>query len=501
MRKIYKKHTSADLIIKKIICIATCFTVAVSAQSAEKRAVSIPLLQKAPYEHLFGSRIQRTMSQLAGSNKAQRNKVKILFYGQSIVNAMHWQDIIAELKERYPHAEIIAENRAIGGFTAPKLVRTATHDIYPFYPDLIVFHDYTANSGEWERMIHNIRKYTTAEIMIFTHHIAMAKNQKTRTESDDTDSAMIRTIAQKYNCELVEVRKEWKNYLNEHQLDPYEFLLGDKEHPNVHPNAKGHTLLAQMVMRHFRENTTASGGWFNMVRKYEARRAIEEKDDEITFSGKPWSVIPGGIMGNSSNSHLRMSFKGNRIDIVSASYSGILGTAKILIDGKALKTYPSLYHATRPSKAHQVWYPAIKRVTLGLEPVAEEWTVKITKMNDDGESFEFSLSGSVTGWDGNGSSRDNFVSNSGRITIMASDFTIIETQNYKQIPCPENFKITWEVKEAFQACLKLPRWRTQTTLFQGLKNGKHLLEIIPNDNGALPIESLIVYHPPIEDGV
>jgi hypothetical protein len=467
-------------------------------KAADRRAVPIKLLPQAPEEHFFGSRIQRTMTLLASSNKQAKNRIKILFYGQSIVGGMYWQDIVAELKNRYPYANIIAENRAIGGFAAPKLVRVAVHDLYPFYPDLVVFHDYTAKSGEWERMIYNIRKYTTAEIMIFTHQIATAKRQQARTSGDDSDSAMIRYIAQKYNCELVEVRKEWKNYLKIHKLEPYEFLLGDKQHPNVHPNAKGHTLLAQMVMRHFRENTVASGGWFNIVRTHEARRAVEEKNDEITFPGKPWSSITEGILGDSSKNCLKLTFYGNRVDIVSASYSGKLGTAKILVDGKELKTYSELYYVTRPSKAYHVWYPAIKRVTLGENPIAEKWTLEISKMSNDGKSFKFSISGSVTGSDGHGSNKADFVSKSGRIKIKASDFTIIETQKYKREPCPKNFKVTWEVKQAFQSIWKPTRWKKRVTLFQGLTNGKHLLEIIPENNGIIPIKSLIVYNPPLK---
>jgi hypothetical protein len=35
------------------------------------------------------------------------------------------------------------------------------------------------------------------------------------------------------------------------------------------------------------------------------------------------------------------------------------------------------------------------------------------------------------------------------------------------------------------------------TLAKGLSNGSHTLEIIPNGDGAVPIESIVVHEPPL----
>ena len=84
-----------------------------------------------PHEELFGSRIQRTMTLLQTSTPVRRNKVKILFYGQSIV-AGDWYGIIEKnLRERFPFADLEIKNLAIGGHTAPVLVRCAAQDVYP----------------------------------------------------------------------------------------------------------------------------------------------------------------------------------------------------------------------------------------------------------------------------------------------------------------------------------------------------------------------------------
>jgi hypothetical protein len=476
----------------------------IMTEKTDTSTASIQQITSVPDEKFFGARIQRTMTLLKTSNSKRKRTVKILFYGQSIVMGMHWRAIIAELERRYPYADIVVENRAIGGFTAPSLVRSAIHDLYSYYPDLVIFHVYTANTGHWERIIYNIRKYTTAEIMIYTHTVASAADLPSRTKSDDIDSDMIRYIAQKYNCELVEVRNEWKKHLLNNNLKEKD-LMGDGIHPNVHPNDEGHALLAQMVLRHFHYNTVFPGGWFNTVKTYEAKRALEEsaEDDEIILSGSSWKASGFGVVASSPKDVLKLNFTGNRVDVAMMPYKGRTGSAKILIDGKKTSAFETMYTCTRPTPAHKVIWPAVKRITLGKNPVPEKWSLVITKISDDAKDFTFELTGSVTGIDGKGSNKRRFVSNSGRIIINPKDFMIETAQTYRKIKCPSNFKISWEVKPMF-----VDTWKPSPnqgkavdntfTLFQGLENRKHTLEIIPNGDGKIPIKSIIVYTPPLK---
>ncbi len=473
-----------------------------SAEENDATELKSKALPPALNEAFFGARIQRTMTLLSTSNERLKRSVKILFYGQSVVAGMHWEEIIYELQKRFPYTDIISENRAIGGYTAPSLVRPAVHDLYPFYPDLVIFHVYSAYTGEWERIIHDIRKYTTAEIMVFTHHVADRSDRhdlQWRTKRDDENSDMIRYIAQKYNCELVEVREEWKNYLKVNGLEQTALL---RDH--VHPNSEGHNILAQLILRHFRLNTFSPGGWYNTVKTYEIRRAIEEKNDRITFTGIPWQSTENGAVAKVKGNSVKLEFTGNRVDVVSFPYSGKLGTAKVLIDERPPSTFPELYYCTRPSRAHSVWWPAIRRVTLGPNPVAEKWTLTITKINDDADDFEFELEGSASGKDGRGNNKEQFISDSGRIIIQPEDFTIRSAQNYKKTKCPANFTVTWEVKPNFvdiwQPRQKAdPAMRNIDTLFQGAKNVKHTLELVPNGDGVLPVSSIIVHTPPLKE--
>src|SRR3954469_17586099 len=118
----------------------------------------------------LGRGIQRTLRLLATSTPAHRNTVKVLFYGQSITEQRWSQQVADYLKRQFPNANLIIENRAIGGFASQLLVKTAETDLYPFYPDLLIFHVYGSHL-EYENIIRRVRERTTAEILIQTDHI------------------------------------------------------------------------------------------------------------------------------------------------------------------------------------------------------------------------------------------------------------------------------------------------------------------------------------------
>lgn len=80
----------------------------------------------------YGRHIQRTMRLLAESTPEKRNTVRVLFYGQSISEQAWWKIVADDLRARFPNANLIIENRALGGFAAQMLVRTAETDLYPF---------------------------------------------------------------------------------------------------------------------------------------------------------------------------------------------------------------------------------------------------------------------------------------------------------------------------------------------------------------------------------
>ena len=89
----------------------------------------------------WGRNIQRTMRLLATSTPQKRNTVRVLFYGQSITEQRWCQAVADDLRARFPYANLVIENRALGGFGSQMLVKTSETDLYPFYPDLVIFRD------------------------------------------------------------------------------------------------------------------------------------------------------------------------------------------------------------------------------------------------------------------------------------------------------------------------------------------------------------------------
>ncbi|MFO0928320.1 MAG: hypothetical protein U0736_14990 [Gemmataceae bacterium] len=66
----------------------------------------------------YGRNIARSMYLMATSTPQSRNTVRVLFYGQSITEQDWTRRVAADLRRRFPHAHLVIENRAIGGFAA-----------------------------------------------------------------------------------------------------------------------------------------------------------------------------------------------------------------------------------------------------------------------------------------------------------------------------------------------------------------------------------------------
>ena len=430
---------------------------------AQEPAAEIPPPKPAADESAFGAKIARTMTDLATSTPEQRKPVRLLFYGQSITR-QPWSDAIGKrLKKEFPNADFSFDNRALGGFGAERLIRTAVADLYPPYPDLVIFHVYGGVGGELEEIIANIRKLTTAEIVLATHHIDAGPDSAQK--ANDQSSQLIRDLAAKYDCELVEVREEWRQYMADNQLKPQD-LLRD----TVHLNDKGCKLMEALVWRHLRYN----------------KNFANPHADEI----KTVPVQPA------ADGSIKVAFTGNRVDLVQNPTDKPRGTARILIDGQPPSANPKAYTITKPSTANEVWWPAVYTVGIQTMPLLEDWTLKFTEVSEDAKKFKYQVTGSKTGPDGEGSSEGKFISNSGRVVIDPKDFGIEWAQQVSKKPCPPGFEIKWSVVPMFQDIYN-PK-QDRPTVVQLIENGPHTLEIIPNGDGVVPVNAIRVFQPTIQ---
>ncbi len=147
----------------------------------------------------------------------------------------------------------------------------------------------------------------------------------------ETTSQMIRDLAVKYDCELVDVRKEWKEYINDNQVDP-QSLLKD----TVHLSDKGCWLMEQLVWRHF---------------KYDPSFPLPDADWISTQSVEP-----------DANGMIKVKWFGNRVDVIAAKQA--IRHCKSPHRWSTPSSDPLAYTATRTSEASGVWWLPFIRLEL-----------------------------------------------------------------------------------------------------------------------------------------
>ncbi len=431
----------------------------------------------------LGRGIQRTMALFANSSPQHHNTVRILFYGQSITEQDWWHEVADDLKRRFPDADLQIENRALGGFSSQLLVKTAESDLYPFYPDLMIFHVYGAHNN-YEDIIRNTRERTTAEVLIQTDHVT---NDADLTE--ETDPAKLRpdgkiwnsfmnylwlpTVAKKYGCALLDQRNLWKEYLRDYHV-PAASLLKD----GVHQNAYGNYLMAELV------------------KPYLVRR----KDSPIDpLNCAAVRTVPVGKGLTWQKGRLTLPFEGNRVDVVLKP--GPAPAAQVRIDGKKPSEIPELYTFTRALATPGGKWPVILKLGWEKPRLLETWTLDVTKDPANPQRFTFTLTGSKTGPDGEGASDQRFVSKSGRVVIEPADWNVDYSLALPGIkPPPTRFAVHWNVVPLFQDEITAPEKHDRTrettlTVAQGLTNGKHVLEILGSP--VTPVGAVRIYRPSV----
>ena len=186
--------------IRHSLLLSLCGALAVSAAQP---AAPFPAPKNLGDPATLGLNIQRTMTLLATSTPVQRNTVRVLFYGQSITEQEWTKEVTADLRRRFPNANLLIENRAIGGHSSQLLVKTAEADLYPFQPDLMIFYVYGSHT-DYESIIRRTRERTTAEILMQTDHAT-----KDSDLTEPTDPAKVSPA-------------QWNSFMN------YKFLPRDR---------------------------------------------------------------------------------------------------------------------------------------------------------------------------------------------------------------------------------------------------------------------------------
>ncbi len=442
------------------------------------RSQTYPPVPIAPDPSRFGMGIQRTMTLLATSTPSHRNTVRVLFYGQSITE-QDWSRQVGDwLRQTYPNANLVIENRAIGGHSSQLLWRTAEADLYPFQPDLLIFHVYGSHL-DYEKIIRRVLQRTTAEVLLQSDHITKPEEladpttlptPTTKDWSAWWNQLFLPDLAKRLgHVELLDQRVLWRQYLNENHLAPSQ-LLRD----GVHLNAWGCYVMAKLVEQHLVYHPAAPRSSSPMVQDVKPH----------------WR-------GN----RLEMDFTGNRVDLISLK-TDAGKKIRVLIDGKTPSAFPELYGVTRVSPWPESSWPLILRTTAKMPLQLEDWTVSFHNASKDGKSFEFEVVGSKTGPDGGGRNDVPFVSHSGRVVIEPEDWNLAYCRAVFKSAIPADLKATWSVVPHFEDEPTLPAVGDSTseavvTVAQGLTNGLHHLLLERESGGSPKLKSIRVYRPPM----
>ena len=410
--------------------------------------------------------IQRTLARMAASTPDKPATVRWMFYGQSIT-AQPWTKLVEQdLARRFPSVNFVFHKPAIGGFTSPALIRTAEHDLYPWYPDLLVFHVY-GPVDKYEEIIRNVRARTTAEIVLWTSHLSAKETLDTNPDVNERIVA-IREIAKRHDCMLIDVRNKWIAHLQEHNLEP-SALLRD----GVHLNDGGVKLLASFV----------------------APELVHDPSLQTTPQAGNVTEIPldSPAVRQDEAGNATLTFTGNRVVAVSGGAGEV--SVDVLLDGEQMSGRRELWAATRPSTAPQMWMPAIKQVSFENTPVTEGWTLTcLPDSTPDAKRVHFRVDGSITGEDGEGLSDERFVSRSGRVVIDPADWHLAWCLSYKKLQLRDGFQIKWKTYPLFTARYEPQPAGTETVLVQNCANGKHQLTL-RGSAGRAGIAAFRVYAP------
>jgi len=382
-------------------------------------------------------KIARTLSIIRSSTPNDRKVLKVLFYGQSITKSGWDKAVIEHWHQQYPNTIFVTQNRALGGFPSQALVRTTEQDIEAFYPDLIIFHVY-GDHRAYEKIIRLFRSLTAADVLVQTDHgdvmpdppceeglhltlshLPGCKGRlwyRQQMWNDEMSYHRIPAFAKKYGLALEPQRDWWREYLIRTGTRP-----GDLLQDEIHPNERGKQLIAEFFNRYFD----------GLVSQYNA-----EKAQDVT------AMTPSHADRASGNEVVQ--FEGSRLELISEK--PLPAWPQVTVDGQSPANLDGCYQVSRASSVGTVpdW-PALRRITLQHDHLAEDWTTTLAEFSSDQKSFTFTVQGSRSGAEGSGRSDQRFVSRLGNLEIEPDDWMIERAWEHSHQAIHAPFQVSWSV--------------------------------------------------------
>lgn len=429
--------------------------------------------------------IQRTMHLLAESTPHDRNTVRVLVYGQSLSAQDWWLLVKRHLEKKFPNANLIMENKAIGGFASQFLIKTVRRDILDFYPDLVIFHVF-GSDHYYEQVLKQMRSLTSTEIMIWN-------DPQNQPEPDPWHEKMsyefIPEFALKYKCMLIDLRTPIREFIKEKR-----FVYADEyTRDGLHFNEKGCELLAQHIIPNFIYDPDLEPDPDHLLTVYQVGKDVQWED---------------GV--------LKIDFTGNRVDIVTSMTWGNSDSCSIFIDGRKPSEIAEAYNHTRPNdNGDKGWIWSVGapvRIQRKAPWTHENFNLIYDSVDYKSRFFTFHIIGSESGYEGKGNNREDFISRSGRVFIQAhevndslsGDWHVFRSHDVTGFTVEKGYETRWETylmgSDYFVPQPKEDRGiENSTTLFKGIPNRRHQLRLVRIGEKVPDILRIKVYKPLIID--
>ncbi len=419
----------------------------------------------------IGQNTSRTLHRLQSSTSDPGDTIKILVYGQSISEQDWWLSVRDHLTAEFPHTILRMENRSIGGFASQILYKTVEMDVASYYPDLVLLHIF-GDPVYYDSVLYTIRSRTTAEVAIMTDHYTGP-----HAWSDTMSYHILPALAEKYKCDVIQIRHAWKRFLEDNRIKPG-MLLSDE----VHLNDYGNLVMAGLVGSYFKTRVRAVGDPFGLVTK---------------------TAFPG--VTHWEGDTLKLAFTGNRVDVVLDSFQS--GFCRVLIDGLPPSAYSGTFYMSRPvDSTGRKWpweLPGMIRVRHAKPWLNEQWQCTFTRAEIPYDTFSFEIRGTLTGEEGSGTSVSRFESRSGRVIIEpgdaeeGGDWHLKRSYRITGARVNSGDRIRWRTYSISCDTLPtLPAGKSGTfTLFQGIPNTAHTLKLICSGGDRPQVQSVTVYRP------
>jgi hypothetical protein len=431
-------------------------------------------------------RLSRSLSLLKSATETYHPEVRIMIYGQSH-SLGEWPGyLIDNIKQAYPHARIVWTNKSVVAFSSMLLSRSVKSDVIPWQPDLLFLHCLGDDKDDYHRLYSTVSKFCTADVVVQGDHVNTAGGTLESldlSEIGPDSKPVLRNyhwlpeIVNQYNFCWADIRTPWKEYLisnNVYYLD----MLRD----GFHCNDRGHLLTAHLLFQFLAPKSNADS--IDPLNNAKIRTLELHKD--ITISGN----------------HLPIKFTGNRVDVIyNETSSPNAPVYEYTLDNKNPDTVQSLYDFDRASFTWGLPWPGILGASHVTMPLEEQWTISTKSISLVTGQVFFSVEGSKTGPDGEGSNFFfPFVSNSGRLKIEPQAFMQGLAFMYSQQEPPADWKITVNcVLRAVRSFRPRP-WLEKTaevseTLFLSSDDQKHELDIKSKVAGVSGIKGFRVFSP------